>query len=76
MGFFFFFWGGGGGVASYIHGLVYEGPNFLIPTYAHIFAQILVKPLFSHLHNAGSDVIKLFLCSTEHEISATVKGAS
>ena len=32
----------------------WNGPNFLTPMYMHIFfAQIPVKPLFSHLHKAG-----------------------
>ena len=38
-----------------------NGPTFLTPmSYMHIFfAQIPVKPLFSHLHKAGFLVIKV-----------------
>ena len=35
-------------------------PNFSdTHVYAHIFAQIPVKPLFSHLHKAGFFVMKI-----------------
>ena len=40
----------------------WNGPNFLTPMYMHIFfAQIPVKPSFSHLHKAGF-LVKRVIC--------------
>ena len=52
----------------------WNGPNFLTPMYMHIFfAQIPVKPLFSHLHKAGFLKMRV-ICNLVYKSQGIWKG--